>query len=464
MSSLIDSPCFWITAQLLVLMVVGYVLGWWHIQIHPDSQSYIDVSGMALRQALSQTRTLGYTMILRLVAVISADYSAIPWLQVGMLWPAVFMLYFAMRRFGALKWQAYIVSSGFMCGAIQQVWTVSSLLTDFPATVFAGMAIACLLMVAANTHDLWAWIGLTFFITLAYHIRPAYLFLIPLVPVLGIILARICAIKRGILFAWKKKILLLMAISFLPFVLFCFLRWALVGDFALVAFGGTQTVGLAAELLNTKMVENELSKSFQPFAREILKGRQERGLKAAFPEGWLVDMRAYEDNYSPNIYFIALPSAKRLFGEEVIIRNRKMADFSREVMGLQKRKCLMWAIQYWPRALLKVMYRYWILQISIPLLSLLFIIHRFKWYQSIQSCPEKMQLNNPDKSVLSALLWINALYFGSAVSVLILSGTYADSRLIVPTAVFLPSLVGLLILQELQSICNLKKILNKEVI
>ena len=236
-----------------------------------------------------------------------------------------------------------------------------------------------------------------------------------------------------------------------------------VGDFALVSFGGTQTVGLAAELLDTKIVENKLPIQFLPFAREILKGREERHLKPAFRDGWLVDMRAYEDNYAVNIYLIAKPAALRLFGDEAIVRNREMVRFSRKVMELRKGKFLLWAAQYWPRAVLKVGYRYWILQAAIPITLILFAIRRYKSRDGNRSSQDVSRPTYMGPSMLPALLWLNVLYFVASISVLILSGTYADSRLIVPSAVFMPSLVGLFILRELQAIFSTPSILKKTV-
>jgi hypothetical protein len=461
LSTIVRSPRFWIVSQLLAIIVVGSVFGCWHVQMEPDSESYIRASKMALTPALSQSRTLGYPMILRLVVTFSPDYRAIPWVQLAMQWPAIFLLDFAARRFGASPWQAFAVSSGFMYGSIQQVWTVASVLTDFPATVVASMAIACLFLIVIYPKHIGGWLGLTLFLASAYHIRPAYLFLIPLAPCLGIVLLRLRAKRQRKPFIWTRFLLALVAISVLPFLAYCILRWAIVGDFALVSSGGTQTVGLAAELLDTKMAENELSARFRPFAQEILKERQERGLKPAFPGGWRVDMRSYEDNFSLNIYSIAEPASKRFFGEDAIVRNREMARFSREVMWLRKGKFLLWAAQYWPRAVMKVTYRYWILQGAVPITLILFAIDRYRHrYRRRSSLDVPWARNNLDRIVLPSLLWINLLYFGTSISVLILSGTYADSRLIVPAAVYLPSLVGLLILRELKAIRSAAFILD----
>src|SRR4030067_2585786 len=111
-STMVRSPRLWIAAQLLAIVVVGSVFGFWRVQMFPDSSDYIDASKMALRPALVQSRTLGYPLILRMVATCSPDYQALPWVHLAMLWPAVFLLDFGVRRFGASPWQAVAVGSG----------------------------------------------------------------------------------------------------------------------------------------------------------------------------------------------------------------------------------------------------------------------------------------------------------------------------------------------------------------
>ena len=457
---MVRSPRLWIAAQLLAIMVVGSVFGFWRVQMFPDSPDYIRASTMALEPALSQSRTLGYPMILRLVATFSPDYQAIPWVHLAMLWPAVFLLDFAVRRFGASPWQAFAVSSGFMYGAIQQLYTIPSVLTEVPATLVAGMAIACLFLIVVNPRNIGGWLGLTFFLAASYHIRPAYLFMIPSVPCLGIVLVRVRAKCMGEPFVWEKMLLGLLSISVLPFLAYCSLRWMVVRDFALVSFGGVQSVGLAAELLEAKMIESDLSERFRPFAQEILKGRKERGLIPAFPDGWWVDMRSYENNFSANIHSIAKPSARRLFGEDAVVRNREMARFSREVMAIRKGKYLLWTAHFWLWTMLKVARRYWILQAAIPIMLVLFATRRYRQRLSNLSSQDVSRAINLNAPVLPALLWLNLIYIGASVMLLILSGSY-ETRLILPSAVYLPSLVGLLILRELKMICSSSSILNR---
>ncbi len=431
--------------QLSAIMAVG-LFGCWRVQFCADSASYLKTSKLALEPALRQSRTLGYPMILRLVATFSPDYEALPWVQLAMLWPAVFFFDAAVRRFGASPWQAFAVSSGFMYGPLQLYELAASVLTDFPAMLAAGMAVACLFWIAARPRSWGAWLGLALFVAACYQIRPAYLFMIPLTPCLGLIFRYLRTRTVGEPFVWKSLLAGLVGVAVAPFLAFCTLRLVLVGDFALVSgIGGSNALGLAAELLDRDMID-QLPEHYRPFALEIRRGREEQHLQPAF-RGWYVDMRAYEDNYSKNIYLIAKPAAERFFGEDPIVRNRQVTGFARTVVGLQKGKFLLWSVQYWPRAVMKLAYRYWIVWAAIPLTLLLFLIRRLRYGSCRQITSGRAEARS-HAPLLPALLCLNVLYFAAATAVLIVSGTYADSRVIVPAGVFLPSLFGLLILQE----------------
>ena len=100
-SAAVRSPRFWIAAQLLAIMVVGGLLDCWQAQTSADTPGYVRNSQMPLEQALRDLRTLGYPTLLRVVAVFSPDYAAIPWVHLAMLWPVVFLFDASARRFGA---------------------------------------------------------------------------------------------------------------------------------------------------------------------------------------------------------------------------------------------------------------------------------------------------------------------------------------------------------------------------
>ena len=124
---------------------------------------------------------------------------------------------------------------------------------------------------------------------------------------------------------------------------------------------------LFRSLLRPGQVEHDVSESFRPLATAILEERGKLNLTPAFGDGWWVDMRAYEDNYSKKIYVLAQPIATRLFGEDIVTRNRALSRFANEVVWSRRGAVALWALEYWPRAILKVLYRSWILWLALPL-------------------------------------------------------------------------------------------------
>ena len=59
-----------------------------------------------------------------------------------------------------------------------------------------------------------------------------------------------------------------------------------------------------------------------------------------------------------------------------------------------------------------------------------------------------------DDPILRSFLWLAPCYFLASVSVLCLAGSPADSRLAVPTGVFLPPLVLLWCVREVGQLCD----------
>ena len=150
---------------------------------------------------------------------------------------------------------------------------VNALLSDFPAKILAVTSVACLLWVVADRKKILPWLALTVSLAGAYQVRPAYLFLIPLAPCLGIGFAFLWSKGRGGPLVWKAILAGLLAAATLPFLAFSLWRWEMVGDFGLVSFAGYNLSGLAVELLDVPMIDGELSEASQPLARVILAER-----------------------------------------------------------------------------------------------------------------------------------------------------------------------------------------------
>ena len=367
-------PCIWLAAQLLAVVAAGGASGLWDLKLplDGDSVSYVATSKMPFPQALTSTRTLGYPLLLKAVALVSPDYTVIPWVHLVMLCAAVFFFDSALRRFGASPWQAAAAGSAVFFALLPLRTPVACPLTDFPGEVLAVTAVGCLFWVAAEPRRPLGWLLLTVCLMAAYQVRPVYLFLVPL-PCLGLWLMRLRTRHASTSFAWKWPLAGLVAASCLPLAAFCLLRLAMVGSFGLVSFAGNNLSGLAVELLDSSLAERELPPRFQHLAQAMLNERQERGLPNAFADG-RVSLRRFEDNYSTNIYKIAVPTAKRLFGDDQVKVNRELADFSMQVIAQRKGRYLLWVTYSIPQSAAKVVCFDWI----IPVLTAVAVLLVFR--------------------------------------------------------------------------------------
>ncbi len=446
--SLLKNPRFWLVVQMLGIVIVGFALGMWKGKMVIDSYDYIAVSRMPVREAWNSIRTLGYPLLLRLVAPLSPDYTIMPWVCLAMLCAVVFLLDAAIRRFGGSPWQAFAISTGFMYATLQRkYYYIESITSDFPAIVMAGATLACLLWVVAKPRQVAAWLGLAASLFASYQIRPVYLYLIPLAPCLGLLLRRNYCKRMGEPFRWAPFAIASAAASLVPYLAFCLVRFVVVGHFGLVSFAGCTLTGIAVELVDTDLAERELPQEYRPLAKAILKERERRGVQSIFQGKFRVSMKQYDDNCSTNVWRIAMPIGKRLYGDDLGVYNRKLASFSGEVIRRRPGKYLAWAAATFPWAAAKLVRYYWFIWIAVPLLAMLFLVRRKMLGRQARGCGADAAYH--DAGLLACMTWFAVLVFLGHQCVLIASGVAIDSRHVVAAGLFVPPLLAFLILREL---------------
>ena len=372
--ALLRCPRCWLAVQLAAVLLVAGLAGLGRLRMEPDSKSYVDASRAPLADAMGGIRTLGYPLLLRGVAAVSPDYCLLPWVHLAMLPVVVFFFDFALRRFGVSPWAALAISSPLIYAALPRRTPVACLLSDFAGMMLAVMTVGCLLWVVAERRRILPWLALTLCLAAAYQVRPAYLFLVPLVPCLGIVFALVWSKGRALPPAWKGLAVGLLASATLPLLAYCLVRQKIVGEFGLVSFAGFNRSVLAVELLDRPMIDGELSPRLRPLAREIMAQRQRLGMTPAFGPGLYVDLGQYEANFATDLYKIALPTVRRVCGSEPRLCNRELSDFSREVIGLRKGRYLLWVVESVPRALMKVLWFQWIFGVLFPAAAVLLTV------------------------------------------------------------------------------------------
>lgn len=335
MRRIASQPLAWMLLNAALALTLLQATGRFQAFEDPDTDSYRTMPLGSLRGALSHHRTIGYPLFLKGVRAVTGTDRSAPYFQ--------FLIYFlAVAAFGlALR------SVGFSPGATGAAACVllwSHAVFDFtgfmhPDLLAVSGAIFAMaaLIVALRPKASWGvWVGLAAAIFATVQIRPAYLFLPPLVPVLGLALAlfvfRVPLTRRS----GVRLFAVLTTAAAAPLLAFCGLRWLVVGDFGLVSFGGYNLIGITAQFLDEDLLP-KLSPEVRPLAAAILRRREAHAQWAPPANYWDIEHR-----YANVIWEISIPAAKELYGDDAVQTNRAIMQLSREVIRLRPDRYLRW--------------------------------------------------------------------------------------------------------------------------
>ena len=324
MRSFLTKPAFWLALQMLAVIGGIHLCGWDVVHEVPDSESYLQTGSMPPAQMLASIRTAGYPLFLRAVGSASPGLRILPQVHLAFHFFAVVLFYWALRYFGASPWQAFAAGTGVLWSVFHDP-SIHDVASDSLAISMAIVTVSLLLFVSATPRRLGPWIGLTLCMALTYHIRPAYLFLVPLVPFLGLLFRAIHARWHRAPFLWRRYAATLLATAILPFLAFCTLRLAVVGHFGLVSFGGWNIAGIAVEMLDRPLIDAHVPEDLRATALDILQARdrvhRRHGLIDAFREGQ-ISVDELSENYNvnvgkplPPVFYRRYPEAKTAEGK-----------------------------------------------------------------------------------------------------------------------------------------------------
>ena len=411
-----------------VIAIAGFLN--WFGKFEPASQfdtsSYRDYSLESASVALNDKRTFVYPCVLRLFDVADGSERLVPWFQYLSSAFAVGVFLAALVRCAWNPWLALAAASPIL--ASPMVLEYSGILTpDLLVQSFSILAVSLWLIVVHTGRSLWACIGLSVFVFMAYQTKPSYLFLLVFVPMGGLI-ARwwLHSEKRD---AWKVCLRLSVA-SLVPFLGWCTLRWFVVGHFGLVSFGGYNIIGIAGQLLKPDWT-NQLTSDVQPLAEEILRRRDRQ-------RDWPVDASYdnMESHFNAMVWEIAVPAASELYESDSRVMNRQMANLSGQILLGHPRSYATWlwmAVKRAIRASIELTLRNPIVAISIPMLLVAFAIG---WRNKSATggcvaleCQREFQM----------IVWTGLGYAMCKLGLVILVEPPID-RYCAPAAVFLPSI------------------------
>ncbi len=262
----------WLMLQAGVILVYLRWSGRLTLRHDSDTNSYLVVAGLTSVTAwLESLRTFGYPAFLRVTAILSPDYALIPIIHFVLHVIAVIIFMWALKIYGFSERQSLVGASPLLyVEAI--INNVQYLLTDSLAVSSAVVTTSLLLAISVRKSSirLWLYFGVMCFLT--YQIRPAYLFLIPLLPLLGV--AFLWHRKEASEWVHVKNLVARALIAcLLPYLAFCTIRWVAVGDFALVSFSGWVQTGTTGQMLDNSLVE-DLPEDLKDLGRGIVEQRK----------------------------------------------------------------------------------------------------------------------------------------------------------------------------------------------
>jgi hypothetical protein len=322
---------------------------------------------------------------------------------------------------------------------------VATLLTDSLGRSAAIASVAMLFWASAERARFLPWAGLAIALALTYHIRPVYLFLLPLVPCLGFALLRIRCAWVGRPFRWFRHVALLCGLSVLPYLAFCLVRLVVVGHFGLVSFAGANLIGITVELLDHDMIENRLPESWRPFARELLLERERVGQPSPFKaEG--IDVSIWRRNYPTNCWDVGYAAAERVYGNDPVVINNKLSGVSKALILASQGKYLRFLVYNIRDGVSRVIGRGWFL----PAIGVLALATFFLRVMLVPSRPsERLALpENPNPGIMHALI-LAAVMFAAGKLLLVSLVEVHVPRYTFAARVFFPAVFSLVIYQEL---------------
>jgi len=328
-TAVVSQPVVWVLIQAVLVAGVLQATGGFGPRVNPDTATYREMPLDSLAAALSHMRTFGYPVFLR---VVGGDLAA-TYFQFAAFALAAAGFCAALRSVGYSRGAAGFAASVLLYSrvAIAQTGDVAA---DVLAAAFAVVSVSLLLVVVDRPRSVLAWVGLTTAVFLTYQTRPAYLFLVPLVPLVGFLLAML--VRRRAVRSAAGLGVGLFAATVVPLLAFCGLRGAVVGHFGLVSFGGYNLVGITGQFLDEELVE-ELSPELRPLARRVIERRR-------LVVGWKppADYWAMEEMYNPTVWTLTVPAAEELYGGDTVRINRTVTALGREVIRLRPALYLRW--------------------------------------------------------------------------------------------------------------------------
>lgn len=335
----------WLLALTGLNLIVLAAVGGFSAQIMPDTASYLNVGPFP--GALAQPRLPLYGPLIELVDSGTRTFAAVPVLQTAFFVIATWLLVVELRRFG-LSGLAVLSVATALLFSNSLLLTGRTVHPELPAVACALLAFAGTVRLASLASRGWAIVLIIAGAGFSYLLRPSFL---PLIFVLPILHAGLRALRGERPFtAWTGAILVAAA---LPFLAVASVRALTVGDFNTVSYGGYQMSGMATLMLSEPVVAR-LPERERALGTHLLAARtaaEESGRAIGVPRNssnqrsFVSAALAYFDVYARTYdRMLTLVQAQRQPKESWVSFNRRMMGFSLAVVRAAPLRYAAWVV------------------------------------------------------------------------------------------------------------------------
>ncbi len=325
---------FWL--QVAIVFAYRYYAGRFEPQAVPDTSSY---EQFPWDDALRAMRTLGYPALLKVSALVHPQHR---WLIFAkFVWEvlAIWILWRGLEAITRTRWRSMLAASSLLYSHFFYLYG-NSLAPDYVAASTAVAAVGWLLQ-WTDRPRVREGLGFTVATMLAYHLRPAYLFLVLYVPLVGWWINR-CQGRPLYRTQRRWQVVLTVAATFGPLVGFSLLRAYVVGQFGLVAFGGANLAGVVTAFMTSDDVQR-LAAPYRPLAQQIL---CERARIQRISPDTLADpteeLSQIERGFDVRTWQVCVPAARRLGNRSWIQVDRSLGSLAIEIIKAKPIPYLMW--------------------------------------------------------------------------------------------------------------------------
>ena len=421
----------WLALAGVLLLLALWVLGNLEPTRTPDSDTYLEFDFSSVQVSLSQIRTPVYPLIVRTIG----NVNAIPVFHTIAYILSCLLFCQGLMQAGFRKPVAVFCSLILLPG--RAVFDLAGLIQADSLAISSAVAVTgCFLgCLGENSHRGW-WLGLAVGTLLTCLIRPAYLFLIPLWPVLGWLLDRFL-LRRAT--SWKVRRIRLsgyIVATVFPILLWCTVRFLVVGHWGLVSFGGYNVVGVAGQFVDSELVQ-ELPDDLKSLGQGIVAGRQQ--LPHHDPPD---SFAAMEIMFNPTVWVLAVPQARKLTQGDGVATNQLLSRFSWEVLKRRPRRYLQWLAWNANHARIEITRLVVSDKGTLLLLLIVMIVHALALLRTRHDLPPGTAHERSQRYREAQLIFWIALGFTAAKTCLVILVEPAVSRYMTGASCLLPAVLA----------------------